>query len=458
MQTLPIELRQKIFRQLNKHSQFNCLLINRQLCREVVSILWEAPLSIRNVKGAKVINAYIKNFSNETWRYLLANGISKKSITGPPAFNYASFLCVYDPILVNCAAEDWLRCKCKSPSAEKCNVLRDSLCQLFLAEMKSMRSLTFDSFHPDQFWSSIPKERSTSLLLKNLNQIFIIGIAKGLDNLFQELAKNCQNIGGITLYCDCNPNIRITKQLENTAIGLKKTILAQNGLQWLKLYETSAILFRFISSFYSSSTTIRAIELNKVDLILLQSDNVLEALSFCENLGCLKILGCKNLNQQYWSEIARFFKKLEYLSISVVQREIPVKFLEQIFISAGDNLKYLSITYSSIINSSILDRLLPLFSCYLYNLRALEMQGLDLKNAVSSLRSCKKLQYLAVYQDIFSRNNVLDTLIEVFPTLEFLIIRDFSDINVTYSLVEKKKAERKYDVKMNVSANYFHES
>ncbi|CAG8625075.1 8744_t:CDS:2 [Ambispora gerdemannii] len=306
-------------------------------------------------------------------------------------------------------------------------------------------------------------DSSLKLGVSNLDQITTIGIAKDLEILLQKLAKVCQNLRGIILFCDSHSNVRITKQLENTAIGLQKTIIAQNGFQWLRLYGSSAILFRFISNFDSSSTTLRAIELNQVDLRLLESDNFVEALSFCENLRCLKITYCKNLDQQHWTEIARFFKKLEYFSISMTKEEIPVKFLEQIFISAGDNLKYLKIDHNSNIASTILDELLPYW--YLYNLQALEMQGLNLKNAIVSLKTCKKLKHLTIYQDTINVNSseVLNTLIKELPTtLESLIVRNLSGINIAYSLVKEKESKREnlnsYDVKTNVCVNYFYEN
>ncbi|CAG8473754.1 6464_t:CDS:2 [Ambispora leptoticha] len=426
---LPTEIRQEIFKNLDNAALFKCLLVDRQCCREIVPILWEAPLSKilnksridreeRQKRLVKVVNVYLGSFTKETWEFLRANGISRPRNIRTPAFNYAAFLRHYEITAVSYATVEWLQQKSVIPTVKqmrKREALRKSLCALFVEQAQTIRSFHNDLSLESELWViDTPKEHIERIGL-DLRELRVSGITLNTDllSLFENLAEFCRSIRGITLanLRSFSENI-VNEATKKTAIGLKSVIEAQSELQWLQLFQLTAANTKvIINSLHASSKTLRAIKFFRIDFNLLKKNVVIEGLRSCANLLCLDFTKCKAIEQQSWIETAQSFKKLEFLTITIsLVAEFPVEFIKKVIETSSLNLKYFQLrqetfTQFSGFGEKIVKEILPFILLYSRNLRVFGVQDLNMDSIVSLLNSCRKLEHLEVYS-----KNLDDTL------------------------------------------------
>ncbi|CAG8557456.1 2463_t:CDS:2 [Ambispora leptoticha] len=448
-QLLPVEIRQEIFKNLNKASLFKCLLVNRQWCREVVSILWEKPLAIekqefryqncfnrRNILSAdtlvenarltKIINVYVGLFTKETWKSLNKNEISRPRTIRAPTFNYASFLRHYEPNAIPIAAGAWLKQKIDPPTnkqQQKRNALSNAVCQLFLTEAKFIQSFYYNWNEDVEICSPVPRECQSHLPFNRLKELKISGItsAKALQNFFENLTGVSHAIRRISInstdnfaYIDINDN------------QLKSTMLTQYELEWLELNSSSYNIVKSIcSGLQYSSRTFRAIKFYKISFAPFRSKSIIKGLRSCVNLLCLDFHDCLGIEQNAWIETAKFFTKLEFLAIvgaSGSYERIPLAFIKQIVETSGDNLQYLLIkenrNFCYIIDGTIAEELLTFIHMHSQNLRALSLSGLNLKQLPSLQEPCPKLEHIDL--DILKINEDLTSLAQFPPQISSL--------------------------------------
>ncbi|CAG8575264.1 9288_t:CDS:2 [Ambispora leptoticha] len=423
-QLLPTEIRPGIFKNLNRASLFNCLLVDRQWCRDIVPILWEEPLPLKK-KGlpiasnclflerqllsadtvAKIIDVYVSLFSKEFWQPLLKNEISLPLTTRTPTFNYASYLKHYEPYAVSLAAGAWLKQKTiplTDKQLQQRNALTSALCKLFLTEAKSLISFYCYLNRDADIFSSISRGCQPSLIFNNLKELRIFGIQDGneLQKFFENFTNICHSIRGITfgrgpIFYSNNKIIEFSDDDK-----VKNAMMTQNELEWLELYWLSATAIRsIIRGLQSSSRTFRAIRFCRIDFNIFQPDSIIEGLSSCVNLDFHE---CNAIEQKSWIETGKYFTKLECLMIEGHFQRTPITFIKQIIKTSGDNLQYLLIKETCLRAASeghtmLAEQLLPFILMYVKNLRTLSLGELKLEQLSSIHESCPKLENIDFY-------------------------------------------------------------
>ncbi|CAG8560407.1 2703_t:CDS:2, partial [Ambispora leptoticha] len=406
---LPTEIRLEIFKNLNHGSLFSCLLVERRLCHEIVPILWENPF--RNDKrkqidffnqSIKVVDIYVRSFSQETWKLLNANGINRPSITLSSTFNYASFLRCYDAERVSRAADEWLNLSDPvirtQEEKTKSRILKKSLCQLFETEMTSIKSLNC-VLEMDDGIKFLKK-----LTLKTLSELKITKIRReqNLQNLFEYLTEVTHLIRGISIGFiddDWNDDLStpetsaVTEELTNTAQGINDLIEVQSKLAWLKLCSLPKVVCETINF----SNSLQAIFFCNIDFNRYESRNLIHRISSCENLRGLEFYRCRKLEQQSLIEAAQFLKRLEYLSICLrCNEEFPRKFIIQVIQASGHNFQYLNLypQYYTPVDIQMAKNLVRTIISNSPNIRGVNLPTFDASIFIPLLKSSKWLEHL----------------------------------------------------------------
>ncbi|CAG8558774.1 8122_t:CDS:2 [Ambispora leptoticha] len=456
--SLPPEIRQEIFKNLNQGSLYNCLRTNRQLCREIVPILWAEPFRItpkitRRIyfnstvnyeQSQKIISIYLGCFTRETWSLLRANGISRPRTTRSPIFDYATFITHLDPISICNAAGAWLKQK-KYPTVKQCNkrkVLTRALCQLFLDKSRSLRSFCHNLYLDIEFWCPNPLEFPNTLAFKSLKDIHIFGIHKHKDLLgfFLKLAGICHSLRGIALESDWffeNPNAN-SIEATNTAEGLKYFLMMQKDLQWLKIINLPYVTIKAINKSLSLKS-IRSIKFESIDFSVFKNENLITSLTSCENLQCLDLHSCRGLEQKTCIETAEHFTRLEYFAFffkSSYYEPIPSEFIKQVVEASSNSLRYLRLENAipGIIDSCKKREIIDTVLSNSYNLKSISIFELDIEEAIPLLERFENLVHLDIFAEL---SEVFDKLKEKLPlTLYSLRIHGFSKAYSTESFAQ----------------------
>src|SRR5947207_10138096 len=96
-QFIPFECLEQVFIHLlhNKSTLFNCLLVNRSWCRQVVPILWSRPFSrLRWKPSSQLVQTYISCMTKEKFSFTDLEIIlpESSSSSSQSLFNYAKYL------------------------------------------------------------------------------------------------------------------------------------------------------------------------------------------------------------------------------------------------------------------------------------------------------------------------------------------------------------------------------
>ncbi|RHZ80424.1 hypothetical protein Glove_136g132 [Diversispora epigaea] len=122
--SLPPENLREIFEYLivpeNEHKEnlalllYNCLLVNRTWCRNVVSVLWGRPFHLLRGGSSQLINVYISCFPKEAQESIADSGINlnlSDILTGPLTFDYISMLREFNYELIYSCVLQWINVK-----------------------------------------------------------------------------------------------------------------------------------------------------------------------------------------------------------------------------------------------------------------------------------------------------------------------------------------------------------
>src|SRR5581483_3815479 len=91
LKLFPVETRQEIFKHLPIQSLFSCALTDRQLCREIMPLLWRDPLENAGIlKLRRIANTYAGCLPHDKIEYLRNEGISVSETLS--TFEYPAFL------------------------------------------------------------------------------------------------------------------------------------------------------------------------------------------------------------------------------------------------------------------------------------------------------------------------------------------------------------------------------
>src|SRR2546423_2140066 len=93
LKSISSEILQEIFQYLLPGSLFNCALVDRQLCREIIPLLWKDPLFQDYPEcNSLVVNTFIGCLSYDQRTNLRNQGIKGAPVTSKPTFVYATFV------------------------------------------------------------------------------------------------------------------------------------------------------------------------------------------------------------------------------------------------------------------------------------------------------------------------------------------------------------------------------
>src|SRR5256885_13698549 len=106
LKTLPFEVRQRIFK--NVHRLFASALVDRQLCRELMPLLWKEVLQYDGPQNIEVVNTFIKCLPYDKRAILRKEGIDKAPVSTNPTFNYPSFMQALITSFLWTGVSDWL--------------------------------------------------------------------------------------------------------------------------------------------------------------------------------------------------------------------------------------------------------------------------------------------------------------------------------------------------------------
>ncbi|CAG8475049.1 9035_t:CDS:1 [Acaulospora morrowiae] len=88
---------------------YNCLLVNRTWCRNVVSVLWGRPFHLLNRASPELISVYVSGFSEDAKGEIKRYGIDFSDLlSGPLTFDYTSMLRELDHELVYASVSQWV--------------------------------------------------------------------------------------------------------------------------------------------------------------------------------------------------------------------------------------------------------------------------------------------------------------------------------------------------------------
>ncbi|CAG8552181.1 467_t:CDS:1 [Ambispora leptoticha] len=411
-QILPTEIRQEIFKKLNRGSLFNSLLVNRQFCLEIVPILWESPLELayryrKHEIFAKltreyeiIVSVYVGCFSEAAWEYLGSNQVNRPYAMWQPTFKYASFSRHYEITRVNDAVDAWITQNLYYPTDKHLSIrkaLTVSLSRLLLNESTSLHSLTNDFQYDQEIWGVITKECSIEKIFGNLKELNVAHFSLGNNSrmFFENLANTCHSIQRITF---TGHGLNIEEKI--TTKALRHMMKAQSELQWIRLRHLSSIESRIICNTLSSKN-LQAIEFIRIDFNCFSADNEIPGLSACVNLICLSFRYCTALEQPCWFETAKSFKKLERLSIRLPSHmEPPTDLVAEIVKASGNNLQYLLVeNHNHSSHATYINKIFPLIILNSRNLRAINLLNLGVNNLSTLMESCPKLYHLDLYTE-----------------------------------------------------------
>ncbi|CAG8458606.1 1818_t:CDS:1 [Ambispora leptoticha] len=464
MESLPIEIRQDIYKKCDIASLSNFLRVNRQFCHEIVPILWADPLTVgkrslspqtRQTESAtlafpdntaKIIDVYVADFSKDTWNNLRSYGIQPPLDLQAPTFKYVSFLRHYEPRAVDFAAGAWLK-KNQRIDQKKRRIFVESLCHLLLNNAKRIQSCYYDVENDVDFWGSIPRERSKYLIFENLRELRIKGIHEttNLRDFFENFAEYCHSLYGIKL--DCYKDSDITEEINDTYIGLRNVIVAQKDFQWLELTHSSAFAIKFVSSSFDAlSNALRALRFYRIDFGAFKTESIFLGLKFCNNLVALDFFECMKLEQETWINTAKYFKKLEFLAIEIRSADsMPLEFINKIIRTSDQNLQHLLVSQNARLSvfekNYITQTLIPLILKHSRNLRTVNFPDFRMENAITLLENCSKLEHVDVYSSDLDQafrtmaEKLPNTCVSIgFHDLSFLLenLEEYEDVIIEF--------------------------
>ncbi|CAG8660076.1 5166_t:CDS:2 [Dentiscutata erythropus] len=299
---LSIEVLQEILLNVVKPSDlFLCLLVNRQWCKIVTPILWQAP-NPGFKKFKLLVRTYLLCLSQDMKKFLKANNIPVPHAPRRclPAFDYPYFLRKITDKFISRLTEAWLFKKWSVEKGKATLHLNRILHDLFFSRAQRINSLAFDD---DATWPFIDHQPLSCL--QNLS-FLKISISNNSDHspipfLNSLLISSCSRIKFI--------EIDIDSKFHDFNDSIVQLIKSQRELEKIALNRCHQILKPLIHILKSNqSNSLKSLRFNKVDF-----DSFKEVFSddFVKSLKSIELINCCRLDNKYFKN---FICKTQNLS------------------------------------------------------------------------------------------------------------------------------------------------
>ncbi|KAG9297465.1 hypothetical protein G9A89_020867 [Geosiphon pyriformis] len=374
---LPPETSGQIFEDLDTGSMFNCLLVERQWCCEIVPLLWSSPLGVGKPNNA--IGTFAQCFSPEEWNCLREKKIFKPRTLQVATFDYPSYLRVLNEESLWLDAAMWMFPKAKDPTRltklqnQKQTALFQVLLKLFFRQSKVLSKISIEQSFVGEtsFWMEV--RAPVKEIFKNLTH-FESSTFQGFPYLIGILSETCRNIqhlyfknadfrfGGYYV-CGTIPDFKQIRELHQL-IKLQKQILSfsiveniENGNVDLLNNTISTIkgtlrslsirdirLPTLIERLYpnlASFSNLRCLDLEVIASTLELNLNLITAEFSLENLECLRLCSLPaavfELVSSFFTSVIRAAQKsLKFLSLSNGNISWEELSLDLTFLEIGD--------------------------------------------------------------------------------------------------------------------------
>jgi hypothetical protein len=444
--TLPEDCFYEIFKHVSKDDTktlYNCLFINRFICRLVVPILYKNPFSSANdlKQNYCLIRIYLSCLDEIEKDYLREHSIEilEDSI---PLFDYVKYLEKFTDLTL--PIECWLIYQLGNLNEdliyleynefinqldrEKQLILQKILFHLFLRKMKNCKELNIYSKLFDETFCNLNFFKKNSLNYKNLSFLNLIITKKDLNDskegllyeIISIITKNCFNIKElkITFYSYLNSNI-----LKNS---INELIQNQENLYNIHLINPNFFSCDIIKIIGSKRHTINSI--NVTNSIHNINHEAFKAIASCENLERLEFNNCRGLTYHN----------------SKILFKAPLKLKELILHNNGRTnlfdlplIRKLGITLNILSIDQISDISLGIISRHCLNLKILKIVISNRNLTFHSYQNFKKMkiEHLTIYYEYNLLDDyILKILAENLPDtlISFTIEKKFSDSLFTF--------------------------
>ncbi|KAF0529175.1 hypothetical protein F8M41_012816 [Gigaspora margarita] len=377
---LSIEILQEILLNVTKPGdQFICLLVNRQWCRIVVPILWQAP-NPGFKKSKFLVRTYLLCLSQDMKRFLKANNIPVPPAPRRclPAFDYPYFLRKVTDKFISGLTEAWLFKKWSVEKGKATLHLNRIFHELFFSRAQRINSLAFDDdavwpFNSDQPLSCLKYLTFLKISVSNHSDHSPVPFLNSL------LISSCSRIKMI--------EIDIDSKFHDYNDSIVQLIKSQRELEKISLNRCHQILKPLIQTLKSNSnSSLKSLRFNRVNF---ESFKEIFSDDFINSLKSIELINSLRLDNKYFKNFIckthnlSQFEFCDYNSIDPFVLDIIVNLL-----TLNNNLKCLVLRfsgeYSELVGSIIK---------HCPKLEYLELPQIRKCDVLSILSSCLHLKY-----------------------------------------------------------------
>ncbi|CAG8631814.1 17936_t:CDS:2 [Gigaspora margarita] len=359
--------------------QFICLLVNRQWCRIVVPILWQAP-NPGFKKSKFLVRTYLLCLSQDMKRFLKANNIPVPPAPRRclPAFDYPYFLRKVTDKFISGLTEAWLFKKWSVEKGKATLHLNRIFHELFFSRAQRINSLAFDDdavwpFNSDQPLSCLKFLTFLKISVSNHSDHSPVPFLNSL------LISSCSRIKMI--------EIDIDSKFHDYNDSIVQLIKSQRELEKISLNRCHQILKPLVQTLKSNSnSSLKSLRFNRVNF---ESFKEIFSDDFINSLKSIELINSLRLDNKYFKNFIckthnlSQFEFCDYNSIDPFVLDIIVNLL-----TLNNNLKCLVLRfsgeYSELVGSIIK---------HCPKLEYLELPQIRKCDVLSILSSCLHLKY-----------------------------------------------------------------
>jgi hypothetical protein len=299
---IPFECLEQVFIHLTHHKSvlFNCLLVNRSWCRQVVPILWSRPFSRLQWKpSSQLIQTYISCMTNEKFlnpdlETILLELSSPLSPSLQPLFNYAKYLRKLNYHELSIYVNLWysINNKCKENNDVdfiKIDIITKEIGKFIIYHSNKIHEICISKVYSFSNIKDITTFPGATNSLSHIQRIKITGASymeikdiKNLTKILIGLSKICTKIRDIEVYKFCESHYGLLK-------GLITLIKAQQGLSKFVISCWNLNLDPLIPSLETQINSLKEIEFTKIRF---HNSFIFKLLSSCHHLSKISFQYC----------------------------------------------------------------------------------------------------------------------------------------------------------------------